>query len=55
MKCYCCESDLIWQSDFDFEDFDLFGIGIVTILYCPNEQFNVDEIRVYQSHNENEV
>lgn len=31
MKCYCCESDLIWQSDFDFEDFDLFGIGIVTI------------------------
>lgn len=55
MKCYCCESELIWQSDFDFEDFDLFEIGIVTILYCPNEQCNVDEIRVYQSHNENEV
>lgn len=49
MKCYCCETPLIWHSDFDFEDYDLDGIGIVTILDCPNEDCNVNEIRVYQS------
>jgi len=51
MNCYNCKQELIWNSDFDFEDFDLEGIGIVTILTCPNEECNVNEVRVYQSEN----
>ncbi|MEG0908743.1 MAG: methyltransferase domain-containing protein [Bacilli bacterium] len=36
-KCECCESDLIWQSDFDYEDYLIDNKeGIVAVYYCPH-------------------
>ena len=35
MKCWHCESDLIWGGDHDYET-EQGGEGIVTNLSCPN-------------------
>lgn len=35
MKCWFCGETLIWQNDYDFEDYGLSEEGIVTVLYCP--------------------
>jgi hypothetical protein len=35
MKCWFCGESLIWQNDYDFEDYGLNEEGIVTVLYCP--------------------
>ena len=35
VKCYNCASDMIWGSDFDFEDFGYDGEGIVSSFTCP--------------------
>lgn len=34
MDCWFCGSDMIWGSDFDFEDYGLKGDGIVATLDC---------------------
>ena len=34
MKCWFCNSELIWSSDFSFEDYGLEGDGIVANLSC---------------------
>lgn len=34
MKCWFCGGELIWQSDFNYEDYGLDGDGIVSVLYC---------------------
>lgn len=38
MKCWHCDSDLIWQNDFTYEDYGLEEEGIVTILICSNAE-----------------
>lgn len=35
MICWYCHTPLIWENDFLFEDFNIDGEGIVTILTCP--------------------
>lgn len=35
MKCIYCNHELIWQSDFDTEDFGIDREGIVAIYICP--------------------
>ena len=34
MKCYHCTSELIWNSDFSYEDYGLEGDGIISVLSC---------------------
>lgn len=34
--CMLCGSQLIWQNDYDFADFDIDKIGIVGIYICSN-------------------
>jgi len=34
MKCWHCESKMIWGSDFDYDDYGLDGDGIVSELSC---------------------
>ena len=34
MTCWYCNGKMIWQSDFNFEDYGREGEGIVTILTC---------------------
>lgn len=36
-ECFhCCTKGVIWDSDFDFEDFGYDGEGIVHICHCAN-------------------
>lgn len=36
MKCSACNSKLIWQSDFDAEDYGFEFEGIVSVYLCSN-------------------
>ena len=36
MKCWHCNSEVIWGGDFDFEDYGMDGKGIVSNLSCSN-------------------
>lgn len=38
MKCWHCNSKLIWQSDFSYEDYGLEEEGIISVLICSNEE-----------------
>ena len=42
MKCYHCNTELIWGGDFMFEDYGLEGDGIVSNLSCPDCQAYVE-------------
>ena len=44
MKCWHCESDLIWGGDHDIEDLDI--DGILTNLSCSNKKCNT-QVEVY--------
>lgn len=37
-KCLCwfCNSTLIWNNDFSFEDYEIEGDGIIAVLTCTN-------------------
>lgn len=35
-NCERCNSKMIWQNDYDAEDYELDADGIVTVYYCPN-------------------
>ena len=35
MKCWHCNTELIWGGDHDYEDYNMEGAGIVTNLHCP--------------------
>ena len=34
MNCWYCRADMIWQSDFTYEDYGREGEGMVTVLLC---------------------
>ena len=54
MKCWHCESDLIWGGDHDIvEDLDTDGGGILTNLSCSNEKCNT-QVEVYHYFDNNE-
>ena len=36
MNCHFCNTELIWNCDYTFEDFGYDEDGIVTVLTCPN-------------------
>ncbi len=36
MKCWHCNTELIWGGDHDYEDHGIGRDGIVTNLSCPN-------------------
>ena len=39
MNCWHCQSKLIWQNDFSYEDYGIDDKeGIVTVLMCSNEE-----------------
>ena len=35
MKCWHCNTELIWGGDNSFEDYCIEGEGIVSNLHCP--------------------
>lgn len=36
VKCYNCESDMIWRDDFDFDCCGYDGEGVVSCFICSN-------------------
>ena len=53
-ECFhCCTRSLIWDCDYDFEDFGYEGEGIVQILHCENCGAEV-EYRIYFDNEEEE-
>ena len=34
MNCWHCRNKLVWKGDFEFEDYALVGMGVVTTLAC---------------------
>ena len=46
MNCWHCQSKLIWNSDFSYEDYCIDGEGIISVLTCPNEKCNA-HVEVY--------
>lgn len=34
--CHFCGGNLIWQNDFDTEDYGYEGEGVVAVLTCPD-------------------
>jgi len=38
MKCWHCNTEVIWGGDHDFEDYGYEGEGIVSNFHCPNCQ-----------------
>lgn len=36
MDCWYCQTQLIWKSDFPYDEWYGEGEGIVTVLECPN-------------------
>ena len=52
MNCYICKKELIWGGDFDYEDYNLEGNGIVSNLSCPNCEAYVE---VYWGNKKKEI
>jgi len=48
MNCLYCLSKLIWTSDFDYEDCNLQGQGVVTMYHCPSYSCDT-EIEVHHT------
>tara|TARA_R100000781_G_C4081998_1_gene128028 strand:+ start:340 stop:504 length:165 start_codon:yes stop_codon:yes gene_type:complete len=47
MICCACHTSLIWQSDFDFEDYGRFDcVGIVGVYECVNEGCDIQTITI---------
>lgn len=34
--CWFCGAEMIWGTDFDFEDYGIDGEGVVATLHCTN-------------------
>ena len=50
MKCYLCESELIWGGDHSYEDYCIGGDGIVANFSCPNDECDVESVFVHISN-----
>ena len=50
MKCPMCSTDLLWGSDFDYEDFGIEGSGIVSVNTCVNPDCSVDTVEIFTSN-----
>tara|TARA_Y100000004_G_C8942224_1_gene424685 strand:+ start:1331 stop:1597 length:267 start_codon:yes stop_codon:yes gene_type:complete len=42
MNCWHCNTELIWGSDFTYEDYCIEGEGIVSTFSCPNCNAHVE-------------
>jgi len=47
MRCPQCSQILIWQSDFEYEEWFIEGEGVVGTYACVNEECNVDDVYIF--------
>ena len=50
--CWHCRSEMIWNCDFDYQDYGLDGEGIISTFSCSNPNCPVSS-EVYYPINEN--
>ena len=47
-KCPVCESDLHWENDFNYDDFEENGgDGSVLVYTCSNDSCDADMVHIY--------
>ena len=51
MKCPQCTQIIIWQSEFDYEDYGIEGEGIIGTYICTNDECTVDDVYIFTSIN----
>lgn len=47
MKCFYCQNDLLWNNDYDYEDYGIEGDGIVSVYSCHYDKCNTEDIIIY--------
>jgi|TARA_R100001443_G_scaffold48710_1_gene61118 hypothetical protein len=45
--CSICRKELLWNSDFDYDDYGLEGDGIVGHYTCRNKMCHVEDIQIF--------
>ena len=48
VKCFFCRGALIWQNDFDTEDYGIDEEGIVSVLTCSNCGANWEGVQIFE-------
>ena len=51
--CHCLQKAVIWDSDFDFEDYGYDGEGVVHVCHCANCGADI-EYRIRTDNQEDE-
>jgi len=46
-KCLKCQSEMIWGGDHDYDDHDEEGYGVVSNLWCHNDECDVESVLMY--------
>jgi len=47
MKCWHCNSEVIWGGDHSYEDYDIEGEGIVSNFSCSNDSCDTEVLTYY--------
>ena len=47
MKCPQCIETMIWQSEFDYEDYGIEGEGIIGTYVCQNDECAVEDVYIF--------
>lgn len=55
MKCWHCNSDVIWGGDHSYEDYGLEGEGIVSNLSCSNKECDTEVLTYYTIKKEDDI
>jgi hypothetical protein len=49
MRCPQCNTQLHWQSDFDYDDMGHEGEGVCGIYTCPEPKCIVEDVHIYMN------
>ena len=47
MRCPQCTETIIWQSEYDYEDYGIEGEGIIGTYVCNNDECTVDDVYIF--------
>jgi len=47
MKCPQCNDVIIWEEEFEYDQYGIEGDGIIGVYYCENEECTIDDIYLF--------
>ena len=47
MKCPQCSQTIIWQEEYDYENYGIEGDGVIGVYVCENKKCTVDDIYIF--------